>query len=637
MCGIGGVLKTGRIDRISLDAMAGAMAHRGPDDQGIEVVSPDGQGDGFSLGLVHRRLSIIDLSDAAHQPMLDEQTGNWIVFNGEIYNFGQIRADAENKGCKFKSNSDTEAILKAYHLYGVDCLKKLRGMFAFAIWDNKQKRLFLAVDRFGIKPLYFYHSPNDTFVFASELRAVLKSGLVGKKIEHSAVDSFLAYGAIQAPLTMVNGVFSLLPAQYMLYKPAERSKKIVQYWNVPENGGSKPVANPREAASQLREVLQDSIHKHLVSDVPVGLFLSGGIDSSSVVAMANEFNKGALRSFSVVFSEADYSEAKYSRIVAERHCKNHTEIMFSVNDLLKFLPDALRAMDQPTVDGINVYTISKVVRESGIKVVLSGQGGDEVFGGYPTFEMVTLMKKMHTLANPFPCLLRRKLGDIIDALRNRSIIKSKISQILDSDGDILSLYLIVRQLFSPTARRHLLLNGDNKGTFNGLPLQVAESLTKEIARLDVFGKISWLELRLYLANMLLRDGDFMSMAHGLEVRVPFLDHEVAEFVAGVAPEIKSRSNLPKPLLVNAMGGLLPEQVYRRPKMGFTFPWEIWLRGRLRDQVDSLFNEFSDDNELGLNMTHCRKMWQMFLSKAPGITWVRVWAIYVLMSWYRIND
>ncbi len=233
MCGIGGVLKTGRIDRISLDAMAGAMAHRGPDDQGIEVVSADGQGDGFSLGLVHRRLSIIDLSDAAHQPMLDEQTGNWIVFNGEIYNFRQIKADAENKGCKFKSHSDTETILKAYHLYGVDCLKKLRGMFAFAIWDNKQKHLFLAVDRFGIKPLYFYHGPNDTFVFASELRAILKSGLVKKGIEHSAVDSFLAYGAVQAPLTIISDVFSLLPAQYMLYKPAERSKKIVQYIPLP--------------------------------------------------------------------------------------------------------------------------------------------------------------------------------------------------------------------------------------------------------------------------------------------------------------------------------------------------------------------------------------------------------------------
>lgn len=636
MCGFAGIIgQRDCINADALDIMAKSLAHRGPDDQGIERV-PISCEKGLSLALVHRRLSIIDLSNAAHQPMLDKQTGNWIVYNGEVYNYKEIRSDLERHGCVFRGHSDTETILKAFSVYGTDCLEKLRGMYAFAIWDRRHERLFFAVDRFGIKPLYFHQGANGQFVFASELRTILKSGLVPKKIDRLAVDSFLAYGAIQAPLTMIKDVHALLPAEYMLYSVADRKTQVFKYWSPSNVNAGGRLTDKKRTIARTREILEESVEKHLVSDVPVGLFLSGGIDSSAAVIIANRLNKGQLRTFSVSFPESSYSEARYSRLIADRFCRNHTEISVSVEDLLGFLPDAIKAMDQPTIDGVNTYTISKAVAQAGIKVVLSGQGGDEVFGGYSTFRRVPTMLRARRLLGIFPRLLREKMARGFDSLIKRPAIGSKYSQILGSDTDALSQYLILRQLFSPKARKYLAGEACNHDVANGVPVRVVESLNDEMVGLDVFSRVSLLELRLYLANMLLRDGDFMSMSHSLEVRVPFLDHELVEFVFNIAPKMKLRNNLPKPLLVNAMGDLLPEQIYRRPKMGFTFPWEVWLRNGMRTQVEKSIYDFPDDNELGLNMKNCRSMWQMFLSNAPGVSWSRVWAIYVLLKWCKEN-
>ncbi len=591
MCGFAGIIgQTSCINADTLDGMAKSLAHRGPDDEGIVTIPVSGERD-FLLGLVHRRLSIIDLTNAAHQPMEDEETGNWIVYNGETYNFKELRAELEDRGCVFKSHSDTETILKAYSVYGVDCIEKLRGMFSFAVWDQKHERLLFAVDRFGIKPLYFYQGANGKFIFASELRTVLKSGLVPRKIEPIAVNSYLAYGAIQAPLTMIKDVYALLPAQYMLYSVADRRTQVFKYWNPSNVNVDGQLADRKSTIVRMREILEESIEKHLVSDVPVGLFLSGGIDSSTTVILANRLNKGQLRTFSVSFSESSYSEAKYSKLIADRFCKNHIEINLPVEDLLGFLPEAIKAMDQPTIDGINVYTISKAVRDKGIKVVLSGQGGDEIFGGYSTFKRVPIMLKARRLLGLFPVQLREKMACVFNSLIKRSEIGFKYSQIIESDTDVLSQYLILRQLFSPKTRKCLTGEAYNGDVLNGVPIQVVEALNDEMAELDIFNRISLLELRLYLANMLLRDGDFMSMAHGLEVRVPLLDHKIAEFVFNVHPDLKIQGNLPKPLLVSAMGNLLPKEIYMRSKMGFTFPWEIWLRNRLRPQIDELFHNF----------------------------------------------
>lgn len=636
MCGIAGIIgRSNFVQEPILKILARNLAHRGPDDEGIEIMPVSSSSD-FSLGFVHRRLSIIDLSSAAHQPMLDEETGNWIVYNGEIYNFKDIKAELESKGYRFKSNSDTETILKAYSVYGVDCLKKLTGMFAFAIWDEKKKRFFLAVDHFGIKPLYFYRGENGLFLFSSEVRTLLKSGLIKKEVNPLAVDSFLAYGAIQASLTMIKGVYSLLPAHYLVYEFKNSSTHIVPYWSPIHALSDEPLVKEEEAIRELHDILVSSIQKHLVSDVPVGLFLSGGIDSSSVVALANKLKGGTLQSFSVTFPESTFSEEKYSRLIAGRYCKNHTEIKISQEDLLNLLPQAISAIDQPTIDGINVYVISKVVKESGIKTVLSGQGGDEVFGGYSTFERVPFIQRIYGFIKPLPLYLRGKIGEITDGFTRRSTVRSKVSQILECDGSIFSLYLVLRQLFNPKTRKYLIEKEYDREIVNGIPLQVAESLINEIKELDAFNKVSLLELRLYLANTLLRDGDFMSMAHGLEVRVPFLNHKLVEFVFKVSAKMKLQHNLPKPLLVNAMGDLLPKEIYLRPKMGFTFPWETWLRGRLRSPVEELLNDFPSNNEIGLNAKKCQNFWNMFLANKREITWPRVWAIYILLNWYREN-
>jgi len=614
--------------------MAASLAHRGPDDEGVKVLPVPG-GDDLSLGLVHRRLAIIDLSAAAHQPMVDEQTGNWIVYNGEVYNHQEIRRELEQRGATFASRSDTEVILKAYGQYGTECLDRLRGMFAFAIWDAGREQLFLAVDRFGIKPLYV-GAVDGLFVFSSELRTLLKSGLIRAEVEPLAVESFLAYGAVQAPLTMVKNIDALLPGQALVYRVQDRSARRFTYWRPGRPESPAASAPGPQVLGRMREILADSVAQHLVSDVPVGLFLSGGIDSSAVVALANHRRDGALQSFSVTFPEDLFSEQRYSDLIARRYCRQHTRIRISEDDLVGFLPGALQAMDQPTIDGINVYTISQAVRRAGLKVVLSGQGGDEVFGGYPSFRRVPKILAAQSALGYLPRILKSGAGDMVDLLLRQRWIGSKIAQVVRCDPDMLACYLLFRQLFSPRSRDRLLRRRCETGVVDGVPAQVAQDLKAEIAGLDSFSCLSVLELRLFMANTLLRDGDFMSMAHGLEVRVPFLDHEVVEFVFGAAPALKAARGMPKPLLVRAMGELLPKEIWRRRKMGFMFPWDLWLRQRLRAQIDEMLASFPPDNALGLDLDNCRSVWRQFLAGAPGVTWARAWAIYVLLSWYERN-
>lgn len=617
-----------------LARMARSLTHRGPDDEGIEVL--DGAGDdGLSLGLVHRRLSIIDLSTAGHQPMTDVQTGNRIVYNGEIYNFREIRQELEQRGYTFAGHSDTEVILKAYGCFGIECLHRFRGMFAFAIWDARARRLFLAVDRFGIKPLYVYEA-DGRFAFSSELRTLLKSGLVPAEVEPLGVESFLAYGTVQAPLTMVKGVQAMLPGQYLLYDVARRSSERITYWQPARSASREETGRPEQIVERMREILADSVAQHLVSDVPVGLFLSGGVDSSAIVALANAHCDGALQSFSVTFAEERFSEEKYSDLIAERYCRHHTRIRMGAEDLAGFLPGALEAMDQPTIDGINVYAISQAVRQRGIKVVLSGQGGDEVFGGYSSFRQIPQMLAAQAVFGRLPRLLRSVGAATADVVLRQHWIGSKIGQFLRSDRDRLATYLTWRQLFSLRSRERLLPGRRDVGVVNGLPTQVAEAVTARIKELDAFDCVSVLELQLFLANTLLRDGDFMSMAHGLEVRVPFLDHRIVEFALSVPSALKSARGVPKPLLLRAMGESLPSQIWQRPKMGFFLPWDSWLRRRLRPQIEDVLESFPEDNALGLDMPSCRTVWRKFLAGAPGVTWARAWALYVLISWYRRN-
>ncbi|MBI4433270.1 asparagine synthase (glutamine-hydrolyzing) [Candidatus Uhrbacteria bacterium] len=630
MCGIAGILGThAQVTAPRLSTLAAFLTHRGPDDEGIEqhelLRTPN-----RVLGLIQRRLAIIDLSPAGHQPMRDDATGNWIVFNGEIYNFQELREELVTHGHTFRSQSDTEVICKAYAQWGVQCLPRFRGMFAFAIWDSQREHLFLAVDHFGIKPLYFAHR-NRSLAFSSEMRALLAADIVPRALHPLAVESFLAYGTIQAPLTMIEGIEALLPGHALLYDCATDTVRITEYW--------KPHAAMPSADTPLRATLLDSVRHHLIADVPVALFLSGGIDSSALAILVHEIAGRALESFSVTFAESAFAEGQHAKRIGEQFCAHHHEIQLTDADLRQLLPRALDAMDQPTIDGMNVYVIANAVRDAGIKVVLSGQGGDEVFGGYSTFAQIS---RLH----PFTHALRRigalpsphaaALMQWSDRIRGRSpIIESRIAQILASDGSPLSLYCILRQLFGAHARR-LLLSGTSPPNLlqNGIPTAVAERLRDDAASLDIFNATSLFELRLYLANTLLRDGDVMSMAHGLEVRVPFLDRVLLEQVWGTPMREKMDPRLPKPLLLRQVIDQMPREIYDRQKMGFTFPWELWMRGILRPQIEEVFTSTDAALWTFLNRTTCQQLWRDFLAHRRGISWARVWALYVLLSWIQ---
>lgn len=631
MCGIAGIIATREnVTHDRLKTIATALGHRGPDDEGIETLTM--RHSDQVAGLIHRRLSIIDLSPTGHQPMSDPETGNWIVFNGEIYDYQELKGDLEKRGYRFRSQSDTEVILKAYAAEGEKCVHMLRGMFAFALFDAREQKLFCAVDRFGIKPFYFCHSTH-AFTFSSEVRAILKAGVVPPMIDPRAVESFLAYGTVQAPYTIVKGVEALLPGHVLTYDVAKKNVHIAEYWT--------PKAKDVNERRPFREVLLDSVRHHLISDVPVALFLSGGVDSSALALLVHEVAGRTLDSFSVTFAEQEYAEGQYARRIGEEFCARHHEIRLSDTDLRALLPQALDAMDQPTIDGVNVYVIAKAVHDSGIKVVLSGQGGDEIFGGYSTFKRLPRMQSVYGLLSGVGRHSYHGVARAIrlfDTVRGRSsFVESKLSQFFDSDGSLLSNYLILRQLFGPLAREKILGGKpDGRQQINGLSIDVFDTLQQRAASGDVFSAISLFELRLYLANTLLRDGDVMSMAHGLEVRVPYLDHEIVEAVFGTPIDEKTHPTFPKPLLLRHVIEKIPREIYDRKKMGFTFPWEIWLRGHLRSRTEEVFFSGDDWTSVGIDRDVCRRLWQEFLQKKSGVTWARVWALYVLLYWIRRN-
>jgi asparagine synthase (glutamine-hydrolysing) len=634
MCGIGGII-TSRQDLEHggrMHVLAACLAHRGPDDEGIEIVDIRGA-ESRVLALVHRRLSIIDLSPAGHQPMRDPESSNWIVFNGEIYNFKDLRDELERGGHVFHTNSDTEVILRAYRAWGVSCLERLRGMFAFAIWDDEARKLLLAVDRLGIKPLYYACAPGGEFVFASEVRALLETGLVPRCLDADALESYLAFGAVQAPLTMVRGVRSLLPGHYLEVDATGRVEAERSYWAPPLAAADTALNGRADALVEgLRAELEEAVHYHLVSDVPVGIFLSGGIDSSSLVALVARVASHPPLTFSVVFPETEFSEAPYSRLVAQAHRTRHTEVRLSERDLLDVLPAALGAMDQPTIDGVNVYVVSQAVRRAGLKVVLSGQGGDETLTGYPTYRQMQGFARYHRVLAAVPLPLRRGIGGAVATALRRRTVGHKLSELLQTGASALSAYLVLRALFLAPARSALLDDRTSPALVDGLPRAVADELRRLSAGLDPVNQVSLYEMRTYLANMLLRDGDFMSMAHGLEVRVPFLDHKLVEFVARIPGRLKLDPVLPKPLLIRAMGDLLPPAIYQRRKTGFTFPWEYWLRNELRSLVDEMLVDTAIGARLGLNGEVCLRLWRQFLGRAPGVTWSRVWSLFVLYRW-----
>ena len=592
--------------------MNAAQAHRGPDDQGIAKCEFPG------VYLGNTRLAVIDVSQAGHQPMNDPETGNWITYNGETYNYLDLRREIDAEA--WQSNTDTEVILRGYGKWGVDVFRRMRGMFALAIWDGAKHELVLARDRLGIKPLYYF-ADKENFVFASELRALLASGLVQRRLSIEGVDSYLATGAVESPLTIIDGVRQLLPGHYLQVKAKEAGLEVndVEFASA-RSIGETVEADRTCAVARLREELEESVRLHLVSDVPLGVFLSGGMDSSALVALMSRSGPRP-KTFSVVFDEAGFTEAPFSRAVAERFNTDHSEIRLTEDRLLELLPAAIAAIDQPTMDGINTFVVSHAVKRAGITVALSGLGGDELFGGYPSFRRAM---KLAGMSQTSKRVLRAASGVGSIAL-NGSVQRHKFWELANSAGKPADVYRISRQLFSTDAAARM------------TGREVGPTLQKNGNQRDVVNEISRLELNGYMTNTLLRDTDAMSMAHSLEVRVPFVDAKLVDYVLSLPGKWKIGKNGPKPLLADAVGDLLPREFMARPKMGFTLPFEKWLQGRLRAEVSAVLGDARRLSVAALDAGEVTKVWSRFLQKPRAIGWSRPWSLYVLAKWCEIND
>jgi asparagine synthase (glutamine-hydrolysing) len=586
-----------------------------------------------SIFLGNRRLAILDLSPAGRQPMQDRDTGNWIVYNGEIYNFREIRSELESYGVAFHSHCDTEVVLKAYAKWGAGCLDYFRGMFAFAIWDTRTRGLFLARDRFGEKPLYYFRR-DGLFLFSSEVRSLLQTGLIARQIDEVGLMEYLRYGSVLNPDTLIRGIHSLPPAHYLLLKDGELT--VRKYWDLstPEREITSPAQVRHigpETIAELRTQMEDAILLRTVSDVPVGVFLSGGIDSSALVALLSSKHP-SLSTFSVVFNESDYSEAEYSRSISTRFGTDHHEIEISSHAVMTSLPQIIGAMDQPTVDGVNTYIISRETRRMGFKVALSGLGADEIFAGYETFTAVPRMERFAWYASIVNPALRRMLAAMIGPPNSKRRPRAeKLAALIEGDISIPHPYALARTLFMPRQLRQLSLAGDGRSADSAMaPLA---DIVKWAARFDPVNRTSYLELRHYMANTLLRDSDVMSMAHGLELRVPFVDHKLAEFLFRIPGASKLKPGLPKWLLIEALQGLLPQQVVRRPKRGFTFPFELWLKKEMRQDMEDVLLDPSANLLAGIDRKFVATVWKDFL--AGKTTWSRPWSLYVLKQWVNM--
>lgn len=620
MCGICGIFGLERIDQPKeiVRRMNASMQHRGPDASGEYATA--------EVALGHQRLSIIDLNAAANQPMHSTDGHATLAFNGELYNYRELRAQLTDYS--FITNSDTEVILAAYQKWGINAVQRFNGMFAFALWDAQKKELFLVRDRMGIKPLY-YAQVGQSVVFASELRALLESGLINRQSNQNALIDYLRYQTVHAPQTLVEGVQMLMPGTFLQISDTEQKTFI--YWSLTRDaevhGSSR-----EESQNHIATLLDESVKKRLVADVPFGAFLSGGIDSSLIVGLMARNQATAVKTFSVTFDEDEYSEAPYARMVAERFGTDHTEIRLTPTDFLNDLPNALAAMDHPSGDGPNTFVVSKVTREAGITMALSGTGGDELFGGYDIFKRVDALQDRRWLLS-FPKWSRAMAGKLLNMYRP-GISSQKTAEVLKAGYfDLEYIYWVSRLLFFDR-RIARLLKTDRippNSVYNIVGEQVA--FGKPGFQLPLLSQVSIAEISTYLQNVLLRDTDQMSMAHALEVRVPFLDHELVEYVLGVSDTIKY-PHTPKKLLVDSFGDLLPKEIVNRPKMGFTFPWNDWLRAELREFTQDHLSDLKN-REL-FNSAGIDELWKDFEQQKPGVNWAHIWNLVVLENWLQQN-
>ena len=570
MCGILGQVSNENIDEKIFYNELLKLNHRGPDDNGIFIDK--------NVALGHTRLSIIDLSDLAHQPMISNCGRYILIYNGEIYNYKDIKKDLETKGYFFKSHSDTEVILNGFIEYKERIVDKLNGMFAFAIYDKLSKELFLARDRSGIKPLYYFKNYKD-FVFSSELKCLIR---YSKIYNIDAKILFLLLGYVPEPITIYDKIFSFPAGHYAFFKDGQ-----LKFYKFDEYKFEPKIKKPyREIISDIRILFNQSVQRHLISDAPLGIFLSGGVDSSLLTAVASQYKQN-LHTLSIIFKEDRLNEEYFQDLIVKKYNTKHKKYLIEEKSFLEEIDNFFQTMEQPTIDGLNTYFISKAARECGLKAVFSGIGSDEIFYGYPSFKDARILKSIHNFKFIISNLLK---------FSN----KYKKLELLKADED-LAYYLPKRGLFTPYEISKILKINIK---------EIYESISKlwlwynTIFIKDLKDKISFFELNMYMKNQLLRDADLFGMANSLEIRIPFLDKELVDFTLKVDSKYKiGKTN--KQLLLDTFKDLLPEEIFKRPKMGFTLPFEIWFRSNI--------DKFNIDDDIKSKFRNKKLHWSRFLA------------------------
>jgi asparagine synthase (glutamine-hydrolysing) len=601
MCRIAGIIDSATSTEVletTVSKMIGAMARGGPDGLGIWADSNIG------LALGHRRLALLDLSEAGHQPMYSQNKNLVITYNGEIYNFKELRKELIDKGLRFYTQTDTEVILAAYQTFGTDCFAKFNGMFAFALVDLQAKKLFLVRDSAGIKPMY-YSLQNNTLLFASEIRAF--QAIPNKYQEEPLWKTlFLTFGHLPEPYTTVQEITILPKGHFISFDLQNLNKNTGNLTKIAaketvfyQNTFTETIKEKASAVKLVRETFIAAVERHLVADAPVGIFMSGGVDSSLIALIADKIlKKENNHTLSIVFKESKYSEKKYQEIVAAQLRNTHQYFEVGDKDFFEAFEDIQQAADQPSIDGINTYFISKFAKQAGLKAVLSGVGADELFGGYSTFQRAKYLPYTNYVPN-----------FTFNFIANFATDKYKKIGFLGLPDQI-GKYLFFRGLFMPKTVANLLDITEKEVYLSIEKIFVGN----KVANLSIGNQISWQEFNLYMQNQLLKDSDVMSMWHSLELRTPFLDKELVDLAHQIDSNTKFYdSNRTKELLLAAFADILPEAVWNRPKQGFTFPFQEWLQKQTQ-----LLQTTTNNN-------HTRK--KLFADFEQGnLHWSRIWAV-----------
>lgn len=661
MCGIFGIISKEPIDREALEKATKLMTHRGPDDfgmylntdskqyafpiqkSGCSILQPN-QDLGkiginsrqYNVGFGHCRLSIIDLSPAGHQPMCNEDKSIWIVYNGEIYNFKELREILKNKGHIFKSNTDTEVVIHAYEEWGTGCLYKFNGMFAFGIWDEKNQILFLARDRLGIKPLY-YTNINGKFIFTSEIKSILQISGVKREIDLDGLYSVLLFLWIPDEKTMFKNIFKLLPGHYLIYKNG--NFRIKRYWEIPVSVDE----TIKEPAKKVYELLEQSVQEQMISDVPLGAFLSGGLDSSAIVALMSGITEQPITTYTIAFSKRDQQfeampdDSKYARFVANYFETNHREFMIKP-DIVNIMPKIIWHLDEPIADpaAINTYLICKSAKESGTTVLLSGMGGDEIFGGYRKY----LSVRVDNFYRFLPTEFRKSLAEgilsnlsVASELRGFKLIRwAKWFARSASSNSLLSY--IRNSSYYGEREIGQLINADSPIVyFDLLALKQFLKHAAKVKNENIINQMCYLDTKMYLPCLNLTYTDKASMAASVEVRPPLLAHRIAEFAFSLPPYQKIMNFAQKYVLKRAMKDILPRVIIRRPKAPFGAPLRSWITRDLNPLIEELVSEKVIKKRGYLNYHYVKKIIDENRTGKEDNA-LRIWAFLTIEIWFR---